>query len=256
MRQIMAVFKKEIFIIFSSPIFYAASFIFLVLSGYFFYSNTVYFSILSLQAANNPFLAEQLNMSDAVLKPFFGDLSIVFLLMLPLITMRLYAEEKKTGTIELLFTYPISDAAALMGKFSATMVVILAMLAGTMPYLIVVGFFGTLEWGIVISGYLGVILMAGGFVALGIFTSSVTENQIVAAVLSFGALLLLWVFGWAKAMAGPFLGTILEHISIVRHVDSFTKGLMDSRDIIFYLIFISFWLFLTLRFLNTRYWRG
>jgi ABC-2 type transport system permease protein len=256
MRQILAVLKKEITIIFSSPIFYTATFIFIVLSGYFFYSNTAYFSMISIQASRNPFIAQQLNMSDAVVKPFFGDLSIVFLLMLPLITMRLYAEEKKSGTIELLFTYPISDAAALTGKFLATMVVVLAMLACTIPCMIIVEVFGTLEWGLVISGYLGIILMTGGFTALGVFTSSVTENQIVAAVLSFGALLLLWVLGWAKAIAGPVTGAVLEYISIVKHVDSFTIGLVDSRDVVFYLLFIGFWLFLTHRFLNSRYWRG
>ena len=256
MRQILAVLKKEVAVIFSSPIFYASTFIFIILSGYFFYSNTAYFSMISLQASRNPFIAEQLNMTDAVVKPFFGDLSIVFLLMLPLITMRLYSEEKKSGTIELLFTYPISDAAALTGKFLATMVVVLTMLAGTIPCMVIVSVFGTLEWGLVISGYLGIIFMAGGFTALGIFTSSITENQIVAAVLSFGALLFLWVLGWAKAIAGPVTGEVLEYISIVKHVDSFTMGLLDSRDVVFYLLFIGFWLFLTHRFLNTRYWRG
>jgi ABC-2 type transport system permease protein len=113
-----------------------------------------------------------------------------------------------------------------------------------------------LEWGVVISGYLGIVLLGGGFIALGIFTSSLTENQIVAAVLSFGALLLFWAFGWAKAIAGPSLGSILEHISIIKHLDSFLSGLIDTRDVLFYLLFMLFWLFLTLRFLNSRYWRG
>ena len=88
------------------------------------------------------------------------------------------------------------------------------------------------------------------------FTSSLTENQIIAAVLSFGAFLLFWIIGWAKSFAGPTLGAILEHISIVVHLDGFVKGLIDSRDLVFYLLFIFFWLFVTLRFLNTRFWRG
>ncbi len=108
MRGIMAVFKKEITITFSSPIFYAATFIFMVVSGYFFYTNAMIYTIRSFQAGQNPFLAERLNLSDFVVKPFFGDMAIVLLLMLPLITMRSYAEEKKMGTIELLFTYPSS----------------------------------------------------------------------------------------------------------------------------------------------------
>jgi ABC-2 type transport system permease protein len=256
MTPLAAIFKKELSINFASPIFYAATFIFLLLSGYFFYSDTAYFGVLSLQAASNPLLTERLNLTDMVVKPFFGDLSIILLLMLPLITMRVYAEEKKTGTIELLFTYPISDLAALTGKFCATLFVLITMLSCTIPYMIILESFGTLEWGVVVSGYLGIILLGGGFIALGIFTSSLTENQIVAAVLSFGALLLFWVFGWAKAIAGPSLGSILEHVSIIKHLDSFLMGLIDTRDVLFYLLFMLFWLFLTLRFLNSRYWRG
>lgn len=256
MRQIVAMFKKELSITFSSPIFYAATFIFLVVSGYFFYTNTAYFSVLCFQAGTNPLLSEKLNLSDMVIEPFFGDLSVILLLMLPLITMRMYAEEKKQGTIELLFTYPISDVAVLTGKFCATMLVLVTMLAGTIPYMIILEVFGNLEWGIIISGYLGIILLGGSFITLGIFTSSLTENQIVAAVLSFGALLLFWMFGWAKAISGPALGKVLEHISIIKHLDPFTRGLIDTRAIVFYVLFMFFWLFLTLRFLNSRYWRS
>ena len=256
MRGIMAVFKKEITIAFSSPIFYAATFIFMVVSGYFFYTNAMIYTIRSFQAGQNPFLAERLNLSDFVVKPFFGDMAIVLLLMLPLITMRAYAEEKKMGTIELLFTYPISDGAVLAGKFAASMFTLLTMLVGTLLPLILLETFAHLDWGLILSGYLGILLLGASFIALGIFTSSLTENQIIAAVLSFGAFLLFWIIGWAKSFAGPPLGSILEHISIVVHLDSFVRGLIDSRDLVFYLVFIFFWLFVTLRFLNTRFWRG
>jgi len=256
MRGILAVFKKEITVTFSSPIFYAATFIFMVVSGYFFYTNAMIYTIRSFQAGQNPFLAERLNLSDFVVKPFFGDMAIVLLLMLPLITMRAYAEEKKMGTIELLFTYPISDGAVLAGKFAASMFTLLTMLAGTLLPLILLETFAHLDWGLILSGYLGILLLGASFIALGLFTSSLTENQIIAAVLSFGAFLLFWIIGWAKSFAGPPLGSILEHISIVVHLDSFVRGLIDSRDLVFYLVFIFFWLFVTLRFLNTRFWRG
>ena len=256
MRQILAIFRKELSITFASPIFYAATFIFLVVSGYLFYSNVAHFSILSFQATSSPFMSERLNMSDMVIIPLFGDLSVILLLMLPLITMRVYAEEKKAGTIELLFTYPISDLAALAGKFCATAVVLLTMLSCTIPYLIILEVCGTPDWGGIIAGYLGIFLLGGSFIALGIFTSSLTENQIVAAVLSFGALLLFWVIGWTTNISGPVLALILEHISIVGNFDPFTIGLIDTRNIVFYLLFTFFWLFLTLRFLNSRYWRG
>ncbi|MCX5878076.1 MAG: ABC transporter permease subunit [Deltaproteobacteria bacterium] len=256
MRGIMAVFKKEMTVTFSSPIFYAATFIFMVVSGYFFYTNAMIYTIRSFQAGQNPFLAERLNLSDFVVKPFFGDMAIVLLLMLPLITMRAYAEEKKMGTIELLFTYPISDGAVLAGKFAASMFTLLTMLVGSLLPLILLETFAHLDWGLILSGYLGILLLGASFIALGLFTSSLTENQIIAAVLSFGAFLLFWIIGWAKSFAGPPLGSILEHISIVVHLDSFVRGLIDSRDLVFYLVFIFFWLFVTLRFLNTRFWRG
>jgi ABC-2 type transport system permease protein len=256
MRGILAVFKKEIIITFSSPIFYAATFIFLVVSGYFFYTNAIIYTIRSFQAGQNPFLAQSLNLSDFVVKPFFGDIAIVLLLMLPLLTMRSYAEEKKMGTIELLFTYPISDQAVLAGKFAASVFTLLIMLVGTLLPLILLETFAHLDWGLIACGYIGILLLGASFIALGIFTSSLTENQIIAAVLSFGIFLLFWVIGWAKSFAGPTLGPILEHLSIVVHLDGFVKGLIDSRDLVFYLVFIFFWLFVTLRFLNTRFWRG
>jgi len=256
MRGILAVFKKEIIITFSSPIFYAATFIFLVVSGYFFYTNAIIYTIRSFQAGQNPFLAQSLNLSDFVVKPFFGDIAIVLLLMLPLLTMRSYAEEKKMGTIELLFTYPISDQAVLAGKFAASVFTLLIMLVGTLLPLILLETFAHLDWGLIACGYIGILLLGASFIALGIFTSSLTENQIIAAVLSFGVFLLFWVIGWAKSFAGPTLGPILEHLSIVVHLDGFVKGLIDSRDLVFYLVFIFFWLFVTLRFLNTRFWRG
>jgi ABC-2 type transport system permease protein len=256
MKQVFAVLRKELSITFASPIFYAAAFIFLAVTGYFFWSNVAIYAYQSLQAARNPYLAEGLNMSDMVVKPLFGDFALILLLMIPLITMRMYSEEKKSGTIELLFTYPLSDMAALAGKFMATLVVLLALLAGTLPSLIMLEVFGSLQWGVVISGYTGTLLLGAGFIALGIFTSSLTENQIVAAVLSFGALLILWLMGWAKTVVAPPLGEILARLSIINHMDSFVRGLIDTRDVVFYLLFILFWLFLTLRLLNSRFWRG
>ena len=256
MKGIIAIFKKELSVTFSSPVFFAATFIFLVVSGYFFYTNAALFTLYSFQARANPFLAERLNLSEMVLRPFFGQLSIILLLMLPLITMRTYAEEKKLGTIELLFTYPISDLAALAGKYLACVFILLTMLLGTIPSVLVLESLSHLDWGGILSGYVGIVLMGASFIALGIFTSSLTENQMVAAVLSFGALLLFWLIGWAKVIAGPALGPVLEQLSIVVHLDGFVKGLIDTRDVVFYLIFIFFWLFLTLRFLNSRFWRG
>jgi len=256
MNRVIAVFQKELRMIFSSPIFYAVAFIFLLVSGYFFYSNTAYFSILSFQATRNPFLSERLNLTDMVLSPFLGDLSVVLLLMVPLITMRVYSEEKKTGTIELLFTYPVSDIEVLAGKYLATIFVMVCLISGTIPHLVILEIFGNLEWGVVISGYLGLLLLGASFISLEIFASSLTENQIISAVITFGSLLLFFTIGWAKALAGPVLGGILSKVSIVEHFDPFTLGLIDTRDIVFYIMFTALWLFMTLRSLGSKHWRG
>jgi ABC-2 type transport system permease protein len=256
MKTMLALLKKELTITFSSSIFYGAAFIFLIISGFSFWANVSHFGLASLQAAQNPYLAGMLNLTDMVVQPFFLDTAIVLLLMIPLISMRLYAEEKKAGTIELLFTYPISDRAVLCGKFLAAFLVLLILLTGTLLPFLVLSRFGQLDWGVLFTGYLGLTLLAAGFLAMGIFTSALVENQVVAAAISFGTLFLLLLIGWAKSVTGPLLGAILEHLSIADHLTPFVKGLLDTRHIIYYLVFTLFWLFLTLRYLNSRYWRG
>ena len=133
MRGFWSVYRKELYSLFASPIFYVVAFTFLVISGYFFYSAMAYFNLLSFQASQDPMVAEQLNLTDMVLRPFFLDISIVLLLISPLLTMRLYAEERKTGTLELLFTYPLTDRATLLAKFAAVLSVFAVVLSGTLP---------------------------------------------------------------------------------------------------------------------------
>jgi ABC-2 type transport system permease protein len=256
MKGIFPVYRKELYRLFASPIFYVVAFIFLALVGYFFYASVAYYSLVSFRAANDPFLAQQLNLSDMVLEPFFGSISIVLLLMVPLITMRLFAEEKKTGTAELLFTYPISDRGAVLGKFGAAISVLVLLLVGTLPAMILLGVLTNPPWPSIIGGYLGLLLLSSAFVSLGLLASSLTENQIIAAAIAFGALLLLWIIGWAESLAGPTLGSFLKYISLLTHFDSFAKGILDSRDVLFYLLFIILFLFSTLRILESRQWRG
>ncbi|MBW1982604.1 MAG: ABC transporter permease subunit [Deltaproteobacteria bacterium] len=256
MKGFFPVYRKELYCFFSSPVLYVVAFIFTGLAGYFFYASVSYYSLASFQAARDPFVASQLNLSDMVLQPFFGSLGIVLLLMVPLITMRLFAEEKKTGTIELLFTYPISDSAAVLGKFFAAICVVLLLLVTTLPAMAVLAYVSSPPWGNVCSGYMGLFLMSCSFVSLGLFASSLTQNQIIAAALSFGPLLLLWIIGWAQSLTGPTLGSIIGYLSLVNHFDNFTKGIVDSRDALFYLLFTTLFIFTTLRILESRQWRG
>ncbi len=256
MKGFGAVYRKELYSLFASPIFYAVAFTFLVLAGYFFYSAVVYYNLLSFQAAQNPMMAKQMNLMEMVLRPFFFDLSIVLLLLSPLLTMRLLAEERKSGTIELLFTYPLPDRAIVLAKFAAVVSAFAVILAATLPGIFLLSIIANPVWRPILCGYLGVFLLGTSFMALGIFTSSLTHNQIIAAVLSFGGILMLWVIGWTKSYAGSPMGEVIDYLSIIKHFDSFSKGVLDSRDILYYLIFIIFFLFLTLKQMATYRWRG
>jgi ABC-2 type transport system permease protein len=256
MKGFGAVFKKEIYTFFASPIFYVVATIFLTIAGYFFYTAVAYYSLISFQAAQNAFMGGQVNLNEMVIKPLMDDISVILLLIVPLLTMRLIAEEKKNGTMELLLTYPLRNLAILLGKFAATLLVLVILLAVTLIYILLLSWVGEFEWGVVWAGYGGLVLMTAGFVALGLFVSALTQNQIIAAVLGFGALLLFWMIGWAGALSGPVVGNVVNYLSILEHLDSFTKGVLDTRDIGYYLTFSAFFIFLTLRYLDSQKIRG
>jgi ABC-2 type transport system permease protein len=256
MTGIWAVFRKELIIYFSTPIFYITGFFFLVLGGYFFYSNTVYYSLLSFQGAQNPQLAAMLNPHQMVFRPLFGALAIVFLMMVPLLTMRLLAEEKRSGTAELLFTYPLQDWAVIMGKFFAALLVYVVFLLFTLSYAALYASLAFLQWGPILSSYLGLILLGGACLSLGLFASSLTENQIIAAVVAFTLLLLFWLIGWQQELGTSGWGGLFVALSMLEHFENFVRGVIDTRDLVYYLSFIFFFLFLTKRQLESRRWRA
>ena len=151
-------------------------------------------------------IAERINLTDVVIRPLVQNMSIVLLFVMPLLTMRLFSEEKKSGTIELLLTYPVTDLAILFGKFLASALLLLVMLAGTLPFVVLLFGIGDPDPGTLLSGYLGLLLMGAAFMALGIFISSLTENQIIAAAVSFGSALLFWVLSWSSTLSGEKVG--------------------------------------------------
>lgn len=250
------ILKKELKSYFVSPIAYIVITIFLVISGYFFYSGFAFYNLLSMQAASSPYGALGLNITEGVLRPLFLNLSIVMLLLMPGLTMRLFAEEKKLGTIELLFTYPVRDGEVLFGKFCASLLAFALMLFLSGFYLIFLFLYGEPEYGPIITCYLGLFLMGTSLISLGILTSSLTENQIIAFVTAFGAGLLFWVIGWASHFTSPTVGQVFSHLSIIEHYDNFTKGVIESKDVIFYISFSILCLFVTLRSLESKKWRG
>ncbi len=259
MRNFYLIFKKELRSYFLSPVAYVVICIFLVLAGYFFYNILATFSMLSFEATQNPLMAKQynlLNITESVVRPLFGNISIIMLLMMPMLTMRLLAEEKKSGTIELLSTYPVKDLEIITGKFFAAVAIFAVMLALTIPCFILLSILGSPELGVIVSGYVGLLLMGAAFIALGLWTSSLTENQIIAAAFSFGALLVFWMMGFSVNFAGPRLGSILSYISFLPHLYNFAKGVVDTEDLVYYFNFSIFCLFLTMRTLESKRWRG
>lgn len=255
--KVWPLFKKEMLLYFSSPVAYAVITLFLLIIGYFFYLYFVSFTLISMQAAMNPGMARDLNVTDGIMRPLFANIvSIIVLFMMPMLTMRLFAEERKSGTIELLLTYPVRDGAVLIAKYLAAFALYGIMLALTLLYPAIVAYFARLEWGPLFAGYLGLLLMGGAFLAVGILASSLTENQIVAAFSTFVVLLIFWVIGWSADYAGGVTGRVLSHLSLVDHFDSFAKGVLDTRDVVYYIDFMVLALFLTLRSLEARRWKG
>ncbi len=254
--RIWPIFKKEMRLYFTSPIAWVIGAIFLLISGYFFHSIFAFFSMASMQSAMNPQMARDLNVTDSVLRPLFSNITVILLLLMPMVTMRLFAEERRSGTIELLLTYPVRDGAVLVGKYLAALTLYGCMLAGTLLYPAMLMYFAKLDWGPLLTGYLGLILLGATFLAVGLFASSLTENQIVASLVAFGVLLIFWVIGWSADYAGGTWGSMLRHLSLIEHFDSFAKGVLDTKDVIYYVNFIVLALFLSLRSLEARRWKG
>ena len=254
--KVWPIYKKEMRLYFTSPIAWVILTIFLFIAGYFFYSIFAFFTLASMQSAMNPAMARDLNVTDSVLRPLFSNISVILLLLMPLVTMRLFAEERRSGTIELLLTYPVRDGAVLIGKYLAGLTLYAIMLALTLFYPLLVAYFARVEWGPLATGYLGLLLMGATFLGVGIFASSLTENQIVASITTFGVLLFLWVIGWSAEYVGGPWGRVLSHLSLLDHFDTFARGVLDTKDVIYYVDVTVLALFLTLRSLEARRWKG
>ncbi len=255
MSNVWAICKKEIKSYFTSPIAYVAITVFLILVGFFFQSLIWWFNTQSMQMAQNPYYQQQMNINQMVFSPLFHNISIILLLMIPLLTMRLFSEEKKIKTDELLYTSPISINQIILGKYLASLFVLLVMMLLTSLLTILTFVYGNPEVKPILVGYLGLFLMGAAFMAVGIFFSSVTENQIVAAVLTFGSLLLFWVLNWASYSAAGIWKEVLNYVSFFQHFDDMTKGILDTTDLVYYISFIFLGLFLTHSVIQSRRWR-
>jgi ABC-2 type transport system permease protein len=196
-----------------------------------------------------------LNINEMVIEPSFQNMAVVLLLIIPIITMRSFAEEKKSKTFRLLLSSPVHLKEIILGKFLACMIVITLMVLISSYSIGFLFMIGEPDVGPVLTGYLGILLTAGCYVSIGIFASSLTENQIVAAVITFGFSLFMWVIGWGAQAANATTGQVLEYLSIIEHMDRFLKGMIETSDLAYYLSFIIFGLFLCYRTLDSNRWR-
>jgi gliding motility-associated transport system permease protein len=254
--KVWPIYKRELRQYFTSPVAYVILAIFLFITGLFFYAIFSGFAQASMQIAMNPGMGRDLNVMDSVLRPLFDNMRVILLLLMPLVTMRLFAEERRSGTIELLLTYPVRDGAVLVGKYLAAMTLYAAMIGGMLAYPAMLAYFARVEWAPLLTGYIGLVLMGAMFAAVGLFASSLTENQIVAAIVTFGILLSFWIIGWLAAFVSGPMGAVLTHLSILEHNDTFAKGVLDTKDVIYYVDFTVLALFLALRSLEARRWSG
>jgi ABC-2 type transport system permease protein len=255
MKNIWYVAKKEIKTYFTSPIAYVVIAVFLLLVGFFFYSAIWWFNSQSIQMAQNPYYYQQANINQMVYSPLFHNMSIILLLMIPLLTMRLFSEEKKIGTDELLYTSPLNIGQIILGKYLAALAVLAAMLILTGILSIFTFIWGNPELPQILNGYLGLFLVGGAFIGVGIFFSSLTENQIVSAILTFGALLFFWILNWASYSASGLWKGVLDYLSFFQHFDDMTRGILDTTDLVYYISFAFFGLFLTHCVIQSRRWR-
>lgn len=257
MRNIAAIFSKDIKLYFSSFIAYCLIAIFLVISGFFFSSLINVFGMLSVQVVEQAYYDGPLNLTEMITPALFMNICIVMLFMLPILTMRSFAEEKKEGTIELLFTYPISDFQIVAGKFLALLAIFAVMLLPLLVYPLLISLVGgVLVLKTYLVGMAGLFLLGAAFISIGLFISSLTKNQIVAVSITFGALLFFWIIGWAASFVSKDLAAFIHAISLLEHFGNFAQGLIDTQDILFFVLFIFYFLFFTLRVVESRNWRG
>ncbi len=255
MRNILTICSKEMNSYFRSPIAYGLMGFFGLVTGWFFYVATAYFVQNSMKASmmggGGP-----MNVNEYVVRPVLMNISVIGLFIIPMITMRLFAEEKRSGTIELLVTSPITDLEIILGKWLSALLMYCAILAIPVLNLMVLFAFGKPDWKPLAVGIFGLILQGGALLALGTFISNTTKNQIVAGVGTFAICLMLWVLDWVSSFESAAWAKVISYMSVVAHFEPFSKGVVDTKDVIFYVSMIFFGLFLTARSMESLRWRS
>jgi ABC-2 type transport system permease protein len=260
LRNVWAIVEKEWRHYFGSPIAYVALMVWTLLFGIFFYFAFSLFLRQSMMAAQQMEFGggPKMSLNEWLIRPVMHNMAVVALFIAPMLTMRLFAEEKRQGTIELLATAPITDLQIVMGKFLAAVGLYALMIVSGLANLALVWHYASTppEWKPVLTGALALLLFGACFLALGVFVSTLTRNQIVAGILSFCLFLGVWTLGWADdPSAGPVMKAI-AYLGVTTHMEDMVKGVVDLKDVVFYLSFIVFGLFLAHQSVQSQRWRA
>jgi ABC-2 type transport system permease protein len=255
MSSVWIICKKELKGYFASPIAYGLMVFFAVITGYFAYLSTAIFVDRSMQSQMMG-RGMPMDLNEWIIRPVIGNVSVVGLFLIPMITMRLFAEEKRSGTIELLTTSPVTDLQVILGKWLAAVLMYSAILGVAILDILVLFAYGKPDFKPLATAFLGLLLQGGALLAIGTFISTCTRNQIVAGVATFAVSLLLWVLEWVTAFSTSATGKVLSYLSVVSHFEGFAKGVLDTKDVVYYLSVIFFGLFLTSRSMESLRWRS
>lgn len=239
------IFKKELKNYCTLPSTYVVVSIFLLLSGYFFFTNLIKFHMFDMEG--------NAGIVSGLWQYFFDDLRLILTLVLPLFTMRLFSEEKKLGTIELITTFPVRDMDIIIGKYMACILLFLMMIFITLIYPLILGFvWNFTEIAAVLSGYLGILLLGFSLIACGLFISSLTENLVASAMITMGIFIFFWILTWNELIGSVELIAILKRVSLFDRVFDFFKGVINTRDIAFFVLLSIYFIFLTKLSLKAR----
>jgi ABC-2 type transport system permease protein len=250
MRSLWLVWRREFIAYWTSPVAYAVLTVFLVLSGIFFFGQLSEFVTLCARAGG-----EGVDVNQQMIRPYFYTISVMILFLMPLVSMRLVSEEIAQGTLEILLTTPLRESVLTLGKYLASLALFGILLLGSVLHVAILFLFGEPEWGPILTGLVGLFLTGGAYLALGLFLSTLTRNQVVAATSAFALFLCLWLFHWLGRISSGQVSEILTYISFVDHFESFGKGMLNSTDLIFYLSLIFLGVYGAVQSVQSRRWK-
>lgn len=255
MRNVWIIWQKELRSYFVSPIAYLLLAMFAVIFGFFFWNIVDYFAATGMESLRRGEMFP-MNINEQVIRPLLSNVGVIGLFFIPMITMRLFSEEKRSGTIELLVTSPVRDGEIILGKWLAALSLYGVLLLLTALNFVFLFKYGNPDWKPLAIGYLGLLLQAGALLAIGMFISTLTKNQIIAGAATFGVCLLLWVLEWVSGYETATWAQVLSYLSVVTHIGSFSKGLLDSKDAVYYVTLTFLGIFFTARSLESLRWRS